>query len=565
MSIPKGTKREDISNYVTQKLNESLLSLTGVSMKYQDRTDADAAKLAALEEFVNAIEIAYEAKLAENRGPDRRFFHDIGHPAEAIRELHNPKSHLPLHNLLICQKTEKFRDERHLKDLMTTAFAGHDVVYYQYDKGIASLVTPVLSPYVSHSKESGQIFGRPALIDTFTPNQEAIERDNIASLVYDIFGDREASNGQATYKASQAKLGADGNELLSALYTAKMMERMGASAQDIAVVAAMIAATVPFKAQADFEKLHDRLMIANQVHNLGFSDDELHDAMQGAAYVANIDVGNFSAPEIRHVAQGTVALIPENAEVMRLGCPKPYPYAKSLLGSIAFLSGMANEENGMSYRNIYHGYGEYMADEMKAHYDHVTKNNLEANILELQAKYAGAMLVAALDCITESGAESYTLRDFVKDVKYPVNGSPFPEGSTHHQIYSFLKDGRGFEDVGEFDIDQSPVAALLFAATGDRIASLCDDIKKYERSDFTDKDDARAFVQMVAEKIGSDGRQVVEEIIDAVAAAQAAAFRQQSAHDLRDTKTLIFDTPSYHPTNVESVRQAHTQDSQISV
>mmetsp|Transcript_11959 Transcript_11959/g.18162 ORF Transcript_11959/g.18162 Transcript_11959/m.18162 type:complete len:465 (+) Transcript_11959:79-1473(+) len=319
----------------------------------------------------------------------------------------------------------------------------HDCIYYTIDGGLSADQEAILRGLID---EKG---------DDVYLTKSTLEEDS--QMVVDIFG---FTGGQKLNPFVGL------NEFLSAALAIRCLSQY-LRPQYIAEIAACIEATIPFRPGKPMENLYVRLTKVNEMYTLQMTDDDIVAAVQRAADFANRDVLNFSYSNKASFLSNTWNLLPEsNISLRHTRVFRISDFSNALRKMTGFFEHLDPKTIFTSFRNK-------PSDESIAILIERATQNINMARTYMKCKQLAISVVAAFAELTGGDAPAAL---FLGDLPEPDHISPSIEDliTTREKrkgtelddtVLALLRDGR--ERVNEFDIKNSPCAALLYAEIGD--------------------------------------------------------------------------------------------------
>jgi hypothetical protein len=358
----------------------------------------------------------------------------------------------------------------------------HDVVYYQIDGGFPKLAAPVLDRLVR--RVNGELILKP--IGT----GEAQVR--MCARLFQIKpGEVLTPNGGM-------------NEFLSAALAVKLLQPFLTTA-DLVVIAACIAATVPFRGP-DAEgysfavglagRVRAELRVLSGAKDGAALERQVTAAMHAAIKIGNRDVSGFAEANPAKFLTGTWQLIEESN--ISLAVVRVYTlqdYRGALLRMRTFLAGLNPDY-------IFRQYENYPSDAELARLNAATRKNLL-----FAADYLGAKIntIAILEAMALETGGNCPVSMFLGDIRgshgkpdRPRDYLPAAEkaaGDINPQLLRVLERGRAQES--SMDLNASPLTAAIYWRMGQ--TGMEQTLAQAQRM-FAGKLSAREFLQ------GLDGR-----------------------------------------------------------
>ena len=327
----------------------------------------------------------------------------------------------------------------------------HDVIYYSIDGGLSPAQEKVLHGLVSENPDDKAI---TLCEGTF---------DEPTRLVIDIFG----------FKPGQTLNPFSGlNEFLSAAMAVRCLKDT-LSLTHLAKVAACIEATIPFRAPDEDGKtcsdhLFERLKEANATYKMGMSHQDLVEAVQRAADLANRDVANFAVCDRAAFLSNTWNLLPESNISLR------HTQSFRISDFTLALKKMSGFFTNLKPENIYTSYENKPTAKELADMTERARANIEVSNIYMHCKLLSISVLYALAELTGGDAP---IALFLGDLPTSKSISPAIEDyitllppakgiKLDMRVFKLLRDGRDGES--QFDIKNSPLAAYLYALMGDK-------------------------------------------------------------------------------------------------
>ncbi len=328
----------------------------------------------------------------------------------------------------------------------------HDTVYYQVDGGLPAKLSTLLADTIEVSE--GTVKLAP-----FDPTA-----DPARALVAAIFG---FSPGQVLSPFAGL------NEVLSTLLVARTVGP-AIPTRTLALVACCIEATIPFrKPAADGRTAADalaaRLSEVDGRFGLKLSAADRLQAVQRAVRLANRDVANFAFEDTARFLDNTWKLLPETNQALR--SESAYT-VREYRGALQKMEGFLSN---LDPKVIFAG---FQGAPPPAEVEELTRR--AARNLRLGSRYLRAKLLAAhvLEALAEASGGDAPIALFMGDLPDPHGGvrverleerlppdpSP-PAADVDEEVWRLLAHGRSTKSG--FDIQHSPLAAMLYRAQGD--------------------------------------------------------------------------------------------------
>ncbi|MGD9650107.1 MAG: hypothetical protein AB7G80_06460 [Dongiaceae bacterium] len=366
----------------------------------------------------------------------------------------------------------------------------HDIVYAHVDGGVTPEIREIISPYCEPVTPENEKQWKV---------KEQIPDDPIVEIVLGIFG---IDRGKTL-----SIMPAEQNEFLSALVGARWLQKQGLDMKTIAAIVTAVEATKPFRTQAHFSDLENRLVATSQTLGLDLAQEEIDHAMYGATFLANKDVYGFAGngekkagERLLEYLRGTWKLIPEFDASLRTSEVTPQQYRQALVNNLNFVKFLLSDHR---HRTVFHFHNggdgvQYPAENEIEGLHETVQETLKAAELYLKTKIASASLVEAIGVYCGAvtyhpGRANITLSDLVAGsanhldryripyfaVEPRVNGSnreqaderslaltgeSLNDEATHADIVIKALRSRGDNPAFGFDVARSPLGQFLFEA-----------------------------------------------------------------------------------------------------
>ena len=310
----------------------------------------------------------------------------------------------------------------------------HDVVYYQVDRRIHTLLVPYLGDFSLDEKTNLCVL----------PD---LESERWLTIAGKVFG----------FKTGQTLNPFNGlNEFLSAVAAARILGNTLTEWEVIQMIAC-IEATIPFRGNS-FEPLKNRLIeiIAGKVN-----EAEITKAVQAAVSLANQDICGFYNEDFGDFISGTWSLILENNPIFKNPLYTVKEYRQALQKVRGFLSSLKPEVVVQEWGG-FPSTGDFqkMKDQVRT--------NLANALLYLDVNF---VVMSLLEGIAEASGGDAPYALFVgegnkESSKAPIErflliNQPAPVKTDFNKVvYQTLKTGR--KDASSFDFKHSPVAAFIY-------------------------------------------------------------------------------------------------------
>ncbi|HEY9743854.1 MAG TPA: hypothetical protein V6C90_25480 [Coleofasciculaceae cyanobacterium] len=336
----------------------------------------------------------------------------------------------------------------------------HDLVYVQVDQGVSINIGSYIAPFIKEVKGKevkGQLVIREA---TDMPSSPMFD------LVAAIFG---FTPGQALSPM------AGQNEFLSALIAAQSLEPV-LSTSTIAQVVACIEATVPFRplspsGLSPSEMLYQRLSVANNQSNFGWSEPQIIEIVKRCVRLANRDVENFAYSDSADFLDNTWNLLPEtNHELINANSYTVAGYRRSLKNMEGFM-------NFLSPEQVFQRFKGEPDEETYQELISKTRKNLEVAKLYLGCKLVSIAIIEALSKrlggpdrdiplstmmgeLPTPGIKTPSLEQFLPDIP----STKPPETVLEREVLELLTKGRNQDS--SYDLKNSPIATFIVNSMG---------------------------------------------------------------------------------------------------
>lgn len=328
----------------------------------------------------------------------------------------------------------------------------HDMVYVQVDQGINLNISSYIAPFIREVKS--QLIIRPSA---------DLPQNRLFEIVTTIFG----------FSPSQTLSPFSGqNEFLSAVIAALCLNSF-LSESAIAEITACIEATIPFRPKLESgltanDLLYQRLSLANQNFNFGWTEEKIIDVVKRSVRLANRDVENFAAPNSAHFLDNTWNLMPEtNHELSNANSYTVAGYRRSMQKMEGFMNFLKPD---LVFQQFMGEPDDLTYNEMIAN----TQKNLEVARLYLGIKVVTIAILEALSYrlgqtipvstmmgeLPTPGIITPTLEQFLPEVKNPYP----PQTSLEVEVLELLAKGRTQDSP--YDIKNSPVATFIIKVIG---------------------------------------------------------------------------------------------------
>ncbi len=433
---------------------------------------------------------------------DLRFYHGLSHGQ--LTALAAEDETRKLARAAALKRAEK----RYTKSVLTVGGWYHDAVYLQVDGGLHHTIEEILKQYVTFSSQEQH----------HAEIHNAARLSAVGKIVCDVFGFRP---GQTIALSAEEDCPGGLNEFLSAIVAAhclaggKKLSRR--QRKNIAAVAAVIEASIPFRPSSLFEGLYQRLK------GVGLSAHKAKITVKGAVLLANHDVEGFCGGPIsvnstlearfREYISGTWQLIPEANPGLREDNYTPALFCKAIRNSHSFTMIKLNHDN------IFHSFrGVPNAEEMAVMREHA-QHNLSLFDSYMSAKIASATIVEAIALSVDPRGET-ALRELVEGNKLPDQIKHRFEGD-EELIHKFLVD-RGVDAPMGWDSRQSPIAAYLMRTIGTK--GIYDIVALAAKNRTSDVLDHHSFL----EEVGDTHPEALRDIASSLM--KVAIVQQMGAH-----------------------------------
>lgn len=328
----------------------------------------------------------------------------------------------------------------------------HDLVYVQVDQGVSLNIGSYIAPFVKEVKKQLVI-------------RDVTEQP--ASLMFEIV---TAIFGFAPGQGLSPTAGQ--NEFLSAVIAAQSLEPC-LSSSIIAQITACIEATIPFRSLSasglsPSDTLYQRLVIANDRFNFGWSETQIVEIVKRCVRLANRDVENFAYPNSADFLDNTWNLLPEtNHELIKANSYKVAEYRRSL----------QNMEKFMNFLSPERVFQRFMGEPDEETYQALisrTRKNLEVAKLYLGCKLVSIAIIEALSLrlardiplstlmgeLPIQGSNTPSLEDFIPNIQ----STQKPETALEREVLELLTKGR--HQDSNYDLKNSPIATFIVNSMG---------------------------------------------------------------------------------------------------
>lgn len=345
------------------------------------------------------------------------------------------------------------------KPIQKLAAFFHDIIYYTIDGGLSPAQNKMIGNLICEDNDKVSIVTGD--IDTNT------------KMVMGIFGFHPGSKLDPFRGL---------NEFLSAVLAVRCYEEVMAP-EHLAVIAACIEATIPFRKEVDgktpMDLLFERLSEANQDYDLEMEEDDIVHAVQLSADLGNRDLENFASDDRSAFLSNTWNLLPEsnislrNTTVFRIS-----DFAEALKKMTGFFSNLNADD-------LYSSFRDPEQTRWKAAKTAKARKNIEIAKHYMQMKCLSIAIVAAIAELTGGDAPVALLLGDLPDGGQVSHGiedlihaeEPDPDLDMDHEVFYLLNDGR--DKTSNFDVRKSPLAAYIYSCIGKAESIKCLDHVEY--------------------------------------------------------------------------------------
>ncbi|MCU0443993.1 MAG: hypothetical protein MUE85_03685 [Microscillaceae bacterium] len=390
------------------------------------------------------------------------------------------KFHAPAHVIHVCQ---------HLSNpLQVLAGLFHDVVYFQVDGGFPLPTRILLDRYVEIQNNEVNILPE-------------VPQETLFDLALGVFG----------FELGQKLSPIAGlNEFLSTLVAVKELEKYLPTSHLLTIMACL-EATIPFRmsdesGKTHFEKLADRLKIANDKYDLNLNETEIDEIIKLAVEIANQDVLNFSDQDTGRFLDNTWLLLFESNNILSNLEGHTYSivkYRQALMkteGFIRFLNPLS----------IFHEYKGFPDAQTFAYLNQQAERNVKIAREYLGLKVLSATVLEALAMTTGGDAPMALLTGGIRTADNMIERAedylPALQEAIHtdydEAVLNLLEYGRASET--HLDMKNSPLSAFIYKSLGSRrcteLLAKAQDLfaEKIDYSDFLHEFD-RPVLAMIAQ------------------------------------------------------------------
>ena len=425
---------------------------------------------------------------------DSRGYHDDSHRSEmgSGKLSHELRQQLP-HDFMPVASA-----------LKAISGQGHDLAYLHVD----GMVDPAQALHPTVKDKLGELIQVEARPEGFAVQlSEAGKSDRTTAIVYAAFG----ADRDGTVLHNKA-----GNELVSALATAKWMESKGVPEKHIAAMATTVAATFPFQSAGPSEAhphpdgymgtLAAQLEKTNETFGLELSAQEIDHCIHTAVDLANQDVSTFFKPDFAKVVHNGLLMRMEESPELRGNSPSHTVQDMLSAFEPGFYGLLKDPDFPIKPENISHHYKGY--PDAATHQSRIDQiyTNIDRALAFNQAKTVGIGLVAAI--AAAAGEPNTSAPELAVSKLWPADNAPQGElkAEPSDPILAALKN-RGTGDAGKFDGEKSPISAFIYEKAGqegiDRLHSQID------KKTFNNPADAKEYFASVAREIGAGNMRTI--------------------------------------------------------
>jgi len=327
----------------------------------------------------------------------------------------------------------------------------HDVVYLQVDGGMTPAIDALVDRHVTFD---GKRF-------VMRPPEKGVS-GRLSRVVAGVFG---------VGKEGSPLLAAGLNEFLSALAATEILGPVVGEG-NVALVAACIEGTIPFRApeggRSCFDRLEERLGEVNADMGLGLSGDGIVGAVRAAARLGNRDVENFAADDVGNFLDNMWDLLPELNPALR---NRELYTIRDYRDALQSVEGFLGSLDARSVFHVYRGEGERAYEEKTARAErnigvaarYLRVKLVSVAVLEALAGMTGGDAPVALfmGSVPGQGGEGTRLEDHL------ARSRPVAEAEDLDPvILRLLEEGRC--QPSSFDVKSSPLSAFLYARMGEK-------------------------------------------------------------------------------------------------
>lgn len=374
---------------------------------------------------------------------------------------------LPLHeverigfivNRAMTVQGRMFHTPEHIFDLadprnpyMTLAALFHDIVYFHVDEGFVPEIQEIVSPYVV--VKQGTVSLRTGIAKDDMPYWGSLA----------IFGFRPGT--------TPSPFGGL-NEFLSALVMNRLLyERV--DTRVLLITTACIEATIPFRTGGEgrpspSEALKSRIEETNRRFDLGFSPEDMEEAVEWAVIFANRDVRNFAEEDVGRFLDNTWKLLPETNPSLRIsGVYTVKSYRSALQRMEGFMS-------RLDPSSIFHHYKDTPAQEEYANLYGLARRNVEVGRDYLGVKLLSTGILEALTQVSGGDCPmAYVMGDIDEDEEgsrledhLPAQAAARKSGAPRVDpvLEGLFEFGRASES--SFDLKNSPLSLFVYRSLG---------------------------------------------------------------------------------------------------
>jgi hypothetical protein len=327
----------------------------------------------------------------------------------------------------------------------------HDVVYLQVDGGMTPAIDALVDRHVIF--DGKRFVMRP-------PEKGASGRPS--HIVAGVFG---AGKEGASLPAAGL------NEILSALAAAEILGPVIGEG-NVALVAASIEGTIPFRApeggKSCFDRLEERLRGVNTDMGLGLSEDGIVGAVRAAVRLGNRDVENFAADDVGSFLDNTWDLLPELNPALR---NRELYTIRDYRGALHSIEAFLGSLDARSVFHVYRGEGESAYEEKTARAEsnvgiaarYLRVKLVSVAVLEALAVMTGgdAPMALFMGSVPGQGGEGTRLEDHL------ARSLPGAEAEDLDPVILLLLD-EGRCQPSSFDMKSSPLSAYLYTRMGEK-------------------------------------------------------------------------------------------------
>uniref|UniRef100_A0A7S4SXI1 Uncharacterized protein n=1 Tax=Ditylum brightwellii TaxID=49249 RepID=A0A7S4SXI1_9STRA len=334
----------------------------------------------------------------------------------------------------------------------------HDIIYYTIDGGLSSDQAEVIKGIIDE-EEGGVVRLKQNLV-----LPDGSEEDKLVMAVASIFN---IQPGQTL----NPFLGL--NEFLSAVVAVRCL-RDHLPFKDLAVIAACIEATIPFRkpdthGNTVADNLYNNLKSTNDTFDMQMTQDELVIGVQCAIDLSNRDLDNFATPNHAFFLSNTWNLLHEFNIDLR------YTFVYRISSFALAIKKMSTFFANLEADSLYNSFHNVPREEEIERLTMAAKKNIEIASRYLEAKLLAISVLAALAELTGGDAPISLFLGDLPEKNLPNSPGledyiqPAPRDTTirhNTDVYNILERGREGGET-QFDLQNSPLAAYLYGVLGE--------------------------------------------------------------------------------------------------